>query len=113
MGLRCRGRKLHKVSRTHVIMKGTAWVAARFSLITLIGLFPVQTRAGDERVERAGQAIDAAGMLGHIKTLASDDFEGREPASAGEEKTVDYLTGQFKKLGLKPGNPNGSFIQEV
>jgi Zn-dependent M28 family amino/carboxypeptidase len=38
----------------------------------------------------------------HVKTLASDEFEGRGPLSKGEEKTVDYLVTQYKKLGLKP-----------
>ena len=45
--------------------------------------------------------------------LASDDFEGRAPGSAGEEKTLAYLTEQFSELGLAPGNPNGTWVQEV
>ena len=38
-----------------------------------------------------------------VKVLASDAFEGREPYSAGEIKTVNYLIAQFKAAGLKPG----------
>ncbi|HLE31011.1 MAG TPA: M28 family metallopeptidase [Bacteroidota bacterium] len=49
----------------------------------------------------------------HIKVLASDEFEGRAPGSKGEELTADYLIGQFKQLGLQPGNPDGSFVQNV
>ena len=45
--------------------------------------------------------------------LSSDEFEGRAPGSAGEEKTVAYLVGEFKKLGLQPGNPDGTYIQNV
>jgi DNA gyrase/topoisomerase IV subunit A len=45
--------------------------------------------------------------------LASDAFEGRAPASAGEEKTVAYLEREFRALGLKPGNPDGTYIQKV
>jgi Zn-dependent M28 family amino/carboxypeptidase len=52
-------------------------------------------------------------ILEHIKVLASDEFEGRGPGTAGEEKTVAYLTSQFQKMGLKPGNPDGTFIQAV
>ncbi|GER00277.1 hypothetical protein JCM17845_09000 [Iodidimonas gelatinilytica] len=48
----------------------------------------------------------------HIKILASDAFEGRAPASAGEEKTVAYLIEQFKALGLKPGFGD-SYTQSV
>jgi Zn-dependent M28 family amino/carboxypeptidase len=61
----------------------------------------------------AAQYIGGDDLLRHIKTLSSDDFEGRAPASPGEEKTVNYLTDQLRKFGLKPGNTNGTFIQEV
>jgi Zn-dependent M28 family amino/carboxypeptidase len=58
-------------------------------------------------------AITAEGTLGHVKVLASDEFEGRAPASKGEELTIKYLTEQFQKLGLKPGNPDGTYLQNV
>ena len=58
-------------------------------------------------------AISAASILARVKVLASNDFEGRAPGSAGEEKTVAYLVGEFKKLGLAPGNPDGTYIQNV
>lgn len=57
--------------------------------------------------------ISAASILARTKVLASDEFEGRAPGSAGEEKTVAYLTGEFKKIGLAPGNPDGTYIQAV
>ena len=44
--------------------------------------------------------------------LASDEFEGRAPGTAGEEKTVAYLIEEFEKAGLEPGN-NGSWVQDV
>jgi Zn-dependent M28 family amino/carboxypeptidase len=52
-------------------------------------------------------------LLAHIKLLASDEFEGRAPGTKGEELSVNYITDQFKKVGLKPGNPDGTYIQEV
>jgi Zn-dependent M28 family amino/carboxypeptidase len=57
--------------------------------------------------------ISAARILAHTKVLASDEFEGRAPGSPGEEKTVAYLVAELKKLGLKPGNPDGTYIQNV
>lgn len=57
--------------------------------------------------------ISADDLVRHIKVLASDEFEGRAPGSDGETRTLDYLTGEFKKLGLKPGNPNGTWVQAV
>jgi hypothetical protein len=57
--------------------------------------------------------ISAANILAHVKTLSSDEFEGRAPGSPGEEKTVAYLVAEFKRLGLAPGNPDGTYIQNV
>jgi Zn-dependent M28 family amino/carboxypeptidase len=46
------------------------------------------------------------------RTLSSDAFEGRAPGSAGEEKTIAFLTERFKAAGLQPGNGD-SWVQEV
>lgn len=64
-------------------------------------------------MQNATSAITAPSLLSEIKTLSSDEFEGRKPGSDGETKTVAYMEDQFKKLGLKPGNPNGTFRQSV
>jgi Zn-dependent M28 family amino/carboxypeptidase len=61
----------------------------------------------------AAESISADGLMRHTRVLASDEFEGRAPATAGEEKTVRYLVEQFQRLGLKPGNPDGTFLQKV
>jgi len=66
-----------------------------------------------ERLQPALEAITPDGLLAHIKVLASDEFEGRAPGSKGEELSVKYITEQFKKIGLKPGNPDGGYTQEV
>ena len=59
----------------------------------------------------------AADLHKHIKVLASDKFEGRAPATKGEELTVNYLADQFKALGLKPGakdaDGNPTWFQQV
>ena len=58
-------------------------------------------------------ALDTATVMGHIRVLAADSLMGRGPGTAGEEKTVAYLEGQFRAIGLKPGNTDGSYIQKV
>lgn len=58
-------------------------------------------------------SIKADELLQHIKVLASDEFEGRAPGSVGETRTVEYLKQQFRQLGLRPGNPDGSWVQGV
>src|ERR1043165_5417268 len=52
-------------------------------------------------------------IMRHIKTLSSDEFEGRGPGTKGEEMSVNYITNEFKRLGLKPGNPDGTYVQKV
>jgi len=66
-----------------------------------------------ERLQPALEAITPDGLLAHIKVLASDEFEGRAPGSKGEDLSVKYINDQFKKIGLKPGNPDGTYVQEV
>ena len=65
------------------------------------------------RLQPALDAITPDGLLAHIKILASDEFEGRAPGTKGEELSVKYISDQFKQMGLKPGNPDGSYVQEV
>ena len=74
---------------------------------------PASERFDRSRIEPALNTITSEGMLGHIRTLASDAYEGRAPGTPGEDSTVAYLTAQFKSLGLAPGNPDGSYVQNV
>ncbi|HEY0504880.1 MAG TPA: M28 family metallopeptidase, partial [Lysobacter sp.] len=71
---------------------------------------PAEQRAADAHVFAA--AINVADFVQHVKTLASDEFEGRAPGSVGEEKSVAYIEAQFKRLGLEPGNGD-SYFQTV
>jgi Zn-dependent M28 family amino/carboxypeptidase len=72
--------------------------------------------AADElalRLQPALEAITPDGLLAHIKVLASDEYEGRAPGTKGEDLSVKYISDQFKQVGLKPGNPDGTYTQEV
>ncbi len=59
------------------------------------------------------QSFSGDRMLQHIRVLSSDQFGGRAPGSQGEELTIQYLQQQFRGLGLEPGNPDGTFLQDV
>jgi Zn-dependent M28 family amino/carboxypeptidase len=52
-------------------------------------------------------------LLGHIRVLSSDEFEGRGPGSKGEQLTIKYLEDQYRSAGLEPGNPDGTYMQSV
>ncbi len=74
---------------------------------------PASPQPGTEPPRAAVESITAADILKHVKVLASDEYEGRAPGSKGEELSVEYISGQYKALGLKPGNPDGTYIQDV
>jgi Zn-dependent M28 family amino/carboxypeptidase len=61
----------------------------------------------------ASTSITSTALLQHIKDLSADSMEGRAPGTAGEAKAVAYMQSQFKALGLKPGNPDGTYLQNV
>lgn len=56
--------------------------------------------------------VTASEIKAHIAVLADDSLQGRKPFTAGEDKAINYISSQFKKLGLAPGN-NGSYFQDV
>src|SRR5438445_11201836 len=67
----------------------------------------------EEKLKPALDVIRPDALLAHIKILSSDEFEGRSPGTKGEELSIKYISDQFKSVGLKPGNPDGSYFQEV
>lgn len=58
-------------------------------------------------------SFDVARVSNDIKTLSSDEYEGRGPATRAETKTIEYIAAQFKAAGLKPAGDKGSFFQDV
>ena len=86
------------------------------SFVGILFVAATSLHAVDElalRLEPALEMITPDGLLAHIKVLASDEFEGRAPGTKGEELSVKYISDQFKQIGLKPGNPDGTYTQEV
>jgi hypothetical protein len=51
----------------------------------------------------ADVTADPARLSQHVKTLSCDAFEGRGPATPGEQKAVAYIAEQMKAAGLQPG----------
>ena len=70
-------------------------------LAALVAAAPALAQAQTESPNRPG--VSPARLSQHIKVLASDEFEGRGPGTAGETKTVAYLIDQMTRLGLRPG----------
>ncbi len=65
-------------------------------------------------VTKVAQAqINPATLRAPIRILASDEFEGRGPATRGDALARLYLSTELETLGFKPGGENGSWEQPV
>lgn len=95
-------------------MKKRVLLSCSFAFAALVALACMAPPATEsDSMKTALNAITADGIMEHTKVLASDEYEGRGPGTPGEDLTVKYLTEQFQKVGTKPGNPNGTFVQKV
>jgi len=63
--------------------------------------------------DAALNSLNADRLMANIKTLSSDQFEGRGPGSNGENLTIKFMEDQFRANGLEPGNPDGTYLQNV
>jgi len=82
-----------------------------FSRITLAAL-PLLALAAPLSAQRAA-AVGTEQLRRHIEVLASDAYEGRQPGTPGEAKTLAYISGQFARIGLEPAGPGGRWYQPV
>jgi len=98
-----------RAARHLIVVVGATSLATACSKTSSAGTSTGTTAAADT----AAQAITADSLLQHIRDLSDDSTEGRAPGTPGEQKTIDYMQKQFKALGLKPGNPDGTYLQNV
>ena len=69
---------------------------------------------GAALIAQSGAPVfSAEAVMAHVKVLASDEFEGRAPGTRGEDRTVAYIADQFRKVGVKPGAADGTYLQNV
>src|SRR3954462_14185362 len=58
-------------------------------------------------------AISAERIKNDDRILSSDEFLGRGPGEAGEEKAITYIADSLKKTGIEPAGDNGTWFQDV
>ncbi len=86
-----------------------ARVSARLMAGTfLLGLAASATFAAPPAVP----AVDQSLMRDVVKTLSSDEYEGRGPSTPAEAKALNEIVARLKAAGLQPGN-KGSWLQDV
>ena len=59
------------------------------------------------------ETISAEDLKFHLTTLASDEFEGRETGTEGQEKAANYIAEFFEGLDLPTIGDNDSHFQEI
>src|SRR5882762_9726266 len=78
------------------------------SLLLLPTLLAAQSPAS---VQRAVQSITPDDIRRRIGILADDSMRGRDTPSPELEEVAAYIASEFRRLGLKPGGDNGTFLQ--
>jgi Zn-dependent M28 family amino/carboxypeptidase len=81
-----------------------------FSFLLFLILFIAGCQPSGD-IDEAAQLITEESLLAHIEVLSSDEFEGRAPATRGEELTVQYLVSELEEIGIEPAMPEDSYIQ--
>jgi Zn-dependent M28 family amino/carboxypeptidase len=75
----------------------------KFPAVSVLALSIALITHPASAAKSAAPTFDPQRLSNDVKTLASDEFEGRGPATEGETKTVDYVVAQLKAAGLQPG----------
>ncbi len=66
----------------------------------------------EQKDQKKPMEVSVSSIEAHVRTLASDEFEGRKPFTGGEKQTIRYLKQQLQGLGIAPGNGK-SYFQQV
>ncbi len=80
---------------------------------TLVAAAAALLAATPAAPQQSAPAFDPDRMVETVRTMTDPWFQGRAPGTLGEQRTVSYLIGRFQGLGLEPGGPDGSWVQQV
>jgi hypothetical protein len=72
-----------------------------------------QTLALPPPVVAALATVRPAALEAHVRYLADDRLRGRLPGTPGYQLAVDYVTAQFKQVGVAPAGDKGGYTQLV
>lgn len=62
-------------------------------------------------IAEAVQSVTAEDILNRIGVIAHDSMKGRNTPSPELDQTADYIASEFRRIGLKPGGNEGSYLQ--
>jgi len=76
--------------------------------LSVLSLLLLQSPAS---VQQAVQSITPEDIRRRIGVIADDSMRGRDTPSPELEKVAAYIASEFRRMGLKPGGDNGTFLQ--
>jgi Zn-dependent M28 family amino/carboxypeptidase len=82
-------------------------------LLRILPILFLITSCASQQEHQAGPQISGERIAAHVRALASDEMEGRGPASRGETLAIEYLENQFQQAGAAPAGDAGSYRQSV
>jgi hypothetical protein len=65
----------------------------------------------DENAAKYAALITPKALKEKLTILASAEMEGRETGTPGQKRAAAWIEGEFKRMGLKPGN--GDSYQQI
>ena len=87
--------------------RGLLTISRCIALLCALGLPLLLPSGGAALAVPRDRALEAQ-LMAHIEVLASDDFDGREPGTEGEARTLRYLGRQWFDIGLVSGTNDPS-----
>ncbi len=82
----------------------------RFISTSAIVVVILSSSAYAQKLKKADKAVIAS-LQQHVGYLADDKLQGRRAGSAGEKLAMEYISGQFEKIGLLPKGDNNGWYQ--
>ncbi len=95
-------------------MKGVRIIMIKLLLLSWFFLTGfVHAQDIPDEAKHAANYIKADAIRAHMRFLADDMLEGRQPFSWGYQLAAKYVATQFEMIGLKPGAGDTSYFQSV
>lgn len=85
-------------------------------LLLLIGACFTTALSGQSStytVDDFAESITPQDLRMYLSVLASDQLEGRETGTEGNEKAAQFIASQFNSFGIPPYRSDGSYYQDV
>jgi Zn-dependent M28 family amino/carboxypeptidase len=103
----------------YTVTRSRAWRSALFVALAVAGCSrqqpepqaqaELQIVSADSKT--AAEQITADYLREQITQLSADEFEGRAPATPGDERARAYLVQQLQAIGFEPAGPDGGWQQ--